>query len=202
MSRGLKKKYETILARERTLANSIARAVVRPKPIGVWDIMIPMIFILNYLKGKHAKELFIQNYIFTKKLALQAALDMLQGGKSREEVMNAVRDKTKVVLKGGGGGVYSEQIRSKQMKEIAVLMDHYHTLLDTDGKDYDTLVVSAYGDRRTYTEFVKSLETCEKAVLEAARQTLGDQTDSAALIRLEEATARVRGVEINRIFGS
>lgn len=31
----MKKKYEMILARERVLANSIARSVIKPKPLGV-----------------------------------------------------------------------------------------------------------------------------------------------------------------------
>ena len=66
LSVSLKQRYERILARERALANSVARSAVTPKPLGVWDFMIPMVFILNFMKNKQVRELFIQNYIFTK----------------------------------------------------------------------------------------------------------------------------------------
>jgi Fe2+ transport system protein B len=198
----LKQKYERILARERSLANTLARSVIRPKPFGVWDIMIPMVFILNFMKNKQAKELFIQNFMFTKKLALQATYDMLKNGRSLEEVMAQIKEKTDTVLETETEGIYSDSIRQEQMKEIDLLIDHYSRLLKTDGKDYIPLVVNAYQNRQNYTAFLKQLETAEKNVSKAAQLTLGDQTDTAALARLEDALARARLAEVDHIFGS
>lgn len=202
MPKSLKQKYECILARERALANRLARSVIRVKPFGVWDIMIPMVFILNFMKNKQAKELFIQNFMFTKKLALQAAYDMLKNGRSLDEVLAQIKEKTDAVLETETEGIYSERIRQEQMKEIALLIDHYTRLLKTDGKDYMPLVANAYQDRQNYTAFLKQLETAEKKVSKAAQLTLGDQTDTAALARLEDALARARLAEVDHIFGS
>ena len=64
------------------------------------------------------------------------------------------------------------------------------------------LVVNAYQNRQNYTAFLKQLETAEKNVSKAAQLTLGDQTDTAALARLEKALARARLAEVDHIFGS
>ncbi len=58
------------------MAQGLAFSLIRPKPLTVWEIMIPVIFILNYVKMKHSREIFIQNQMFTKKMALDAALEM------------------------------------------------------------------------------------------------------------------------------
>jgi hypothetical protein len=197
----LKKKFERILARERSLANSVARSVIIPKPLGVWDFMIPVIFILNFMKNKQVKELFIQNFMFTKKLALQAAFDMVKSKRSKEEVMVQVEEKTNDVLASEETrGIYSNEIRREQIKEIDLLIDHYCKLFETEGEDYSTLVANAYRSRSSYTAFVEQLKSTEKAVSKAAQQTLGDKTDTVALFRIEQATARIRMAEIEKTF--
>jgi hypothetical protein len=55
----LDRKFENILDRDRTVAKSVSMAVVKPKPLGVWDVMIPIIFILNFMKLKQTREIFI-----------------------------------------------------------------------------------------------------------------------------------------------
>jgi hypothetical protein len=176
--------------------------VVKPKPIGVWDLMIPVIFILNFMKNKQIKELFIQNFMFTKKLALQASYDMIKMGRKRAEVITQIEEKTGDVLAAETRGVYSDEIRREQIKEINLLIDHYCKLLETEGRDYSYLVANAYKSRQNYTAFLEQLKSAEKQVTKAAQQTLGDQTDTVALSRMEETTARIRMAEIEKIFGT
>ena len=154
------------------------------------------------MKNKQVKEVFIQNFMFTKKLALQAAFDMANLKQSKEEAMALVEEKTGNVLASEETqGIYSNEIRREQIKEIDLLIDHYCKLFKTEGEDHSTLVANAYQTRSSYTAFVEQLKSAEKAVSKAAQQTLGDKTDTVALFRLEQATARIRLAEIEKIFG-
>jgi hypothetical protein len=137
-------KYEMILSRERSWAQAITAKVMRPKPLTVWDVMIPIIFIMNYMDSKKRRELFAENLMFTKKLALEAARDLLGKGQSREQVSAMIEQKTSSVLASENTGIYSEEIRQSQIKEIDVLIDHYLKLLNAEGKDYSSLVINAY----------------------------------------------------------
>ncbi len=202
MSVSLKQKYDLILARERALANAVARSVVAPRPFGVWDFMIPMIFILNFMKNKQVRELFIQNYIFTKQLALQAAFDILKKELSRKEVLARIESKTGDILASEAQEIYSNEIRREQLKEIELLIDHYHKLLESDGNDYSSFVSKAYQNGHSYTIFLEQLLAAEKKVSAAAQQTLGDKADTTALSRIEAATARRRMAEVEKIFGT
>lgn len=194
-------KYESILAKERLLAKAVAIAVVKARPLTVWDVTIPIIFILNYMKHKEARELFIQNFLFTKTLALEAALDMIKKGHRREDVMSCIEDKTSKIFASDKNGIYSEEIRRRQMKEIDLLIDHYLKLLEAEGKDYNSLMKNAYQGQKDYTNFLGQLKGAEKAVSLAAEQTLGTQANAEIVSRMEEATDRVRVAEAEKIFG-
>jgi len=176
-------------------------AAVKPKPLGVWDFMIPVVFILNFLRLKQTRELFIQNFMFTKKLALDAALNIIKKGQTRESELARIEDKTKGILDADTDGIYSEEIRRSQMEEVDLLIDHYCKLFKTNGVDYSSLVINTYLDRRGYTAFFSKLIDTEKKVSNAAKQVLGEKADTAALSKIEAATDRVRRAEVEKIFG-
>ena len=69
----LKKKYNIVLTRETNIARLIALKVIKPKPFTVWEVLIPILFIFGYMKSKEQREIFAQNLLFTKKLALSHA---------------------------------------------------------------------------------------------------------------------------------
>ena len=131
----LKKKYNIILSRETTIARSVALAVIKPRPFSVWEVLIPIIFIFGYMKSKENREVFAQNVLFTKTVALQAAFDMLKKDLSRDAAMERVRSKTKDMIASIPEGIYSNEIRREQLKEIDLLVDHYCRLLNSDGDD-------------------------------------------------------------------
>ncbi len=194
-------KYNIILSEERSLAKAVAATVIEPNPISAWEILIPFIFFYNILRFKRAREVFTLNFLFTKKLALEAALDMMKKGYKKSEVMTRIKDKTSNLLASDKKGVYSEKIRQNQLKEIELLIDHYLKLLEAEGKDYPTLVKNAYKTHDNYIRFLRQLKQVEKEVNRAALQTL-DRTDSAYEIvsGMEKATERLRLVQAERIF--
>jgi len=202
MSAELKIKFNLIYNYERAVGNSVSLHVVESKPIGVWEFLIPIVFILHFMRNRQAREVFIQNYMFTKRHALDAAANMLKKDLSKKEALSVVRDKTRALLNDPQiKGIYSEAIRQQQMNEIDLLFGHYRKLLGAEGNDYDALIRSAYGSRQNYLSFHDRLKTIEKCVSDAARQTLGKKADLKALLKIEKATEEVRQLRIEKIFG-
>jgi len=193
-------KYENILAKERSLAKTVANAVIGQNPVAVWDVLIPIIFLFNFLKFKRARETFALNFMFTKKLALEAAFNMIKKDLNKEEVMTQIKEKTNHILASDKKGIYSVKIRQKQMREIDLLIDHYHRLLNAQGKNYPSMVKNGYGSRKDYIAFLKQLEQAEKEVNRAATQTLRTSSAPEIVTRMEETTDRVRAAEVERIF--
>ena len=184
------------------MAQGLASSLIRPKTLTVWEIMIPVIFILNYAKLKQSREIFIQNQMFTKKMALDAALDMKKKDTSKETVMAQIQTKTKELVSSVPGGIYSDDIRRQQLKEIDLLVDHYTRLLNAAGKDYASLVTHAYQTATDYSSFLEALKSAENEVMGAARRTLGDQTDMETAAKIESITANMRTAEVKKIFSS
>ena len=182
------------------MAQGLALSLIRPKPLTVWEIMIPVIFILNFVKIKHSREIFIQNQMFTKKMALDAALEIRKKEKTKETVMTQIRSKTKELVSSVPGGIYSDDIRRQQLIEIDLLIDHYSRLLNAAGKDYASLVTQVYQTAAAYSSFLESLKAAEKEVMSAARRTLGSQTDMVTAEKIESITENMRAAEVSNIF--
>jgi hypothetical protein len=203
VSANLKKKFDQIYHYERLIANSVALKVIKSRPIGVWEFLIPIVFILHFMRNKQSRELFIQNYMFTKRHALDAAFKMLKKGLSREDAVSGIEDNTRTLLAAPETqGIYSETIRQQQMIETNLLLDHYSKLLGAEGEDYAALALDAYGNRRNYDAFLDQLRSAEKKVSDAARQTLGAKADVETLLRIEKATEEVRQSQIENMFGT
>lgn len=193
-------KYENILSQERSLAKAVAKAVIEQGPLTVWEITIPIIFLFNLIRFKRAREIFTLNFLFTKKLALEAAFDMIKKNQSKEETKARIKAKTSNILASDKGRVYSSKIRQRQMKEIDLLIDYYYKLLTAEGKDYASMVRNAYQTREDYVAFLGQLKQNEKEVNRAARQTVRTTSASEIVSKMEEAAERIRKAQVERIF--
>ena len=182
------------------MAQGVAVSLIRPKPLSVWEIMIPVIFILNYVKIKHSREIFVQNQMFTKKMALDAALDMKKKDAAKETVMVQIQSKTEELVASVPGGIYSDDIRRQQLTEVDLLIDHYYRLLNATGKDYASLVTNVYRTAAEYSAFLEALKAAEKDVMSAAHRTLGSQADTATAEKIEAITENMRAAEVSNIF--
>lgn len=195
-------KYENILVQERSLAKRLAKTVIEQPPITAWEVLIPIVFLYNFLRFKRARKIFALNFLFTKKLALEAAFDMIKEGGDREQAMARIKEKTGQILASDQQGIYSSKIRQRQMREIELLIDHYYKLLNAEGKDYATMVKNTYQEREEYAAFIEQLEQVEKEVIRAATQTVKTSSASGIASKMEETTERIRRTEIERIFGT
>ena len=111
LPRGLDTKYQNIHAQERSLAKAVASAVIEVKPVSAWEILIPILFLMNLFQLKRSRETFSLNFLFTKKLALEAAFTMVDKRKNREEAREQIKEKTGNILAGDKAGLYSNKIR-------------------------------------------------------------------------------------------
>ena len=198
----LKKKFDLILSRERWMVKSVALQTIKPKPFSVWEVLIPIVFILGYMRSKEQREIFAQNLMFTKKLALEAAFEMLKRDRSKEMVMHRVASETASLLPSIPNGVYSDAIRQQQIGEVDLLIDHYCKLMRADGDDYAALAVNAYRTKMDYSDFQDKLASAERMVTQAARETLGHQTDNEMALRIETAIEKIRRQEIDTIYSA
>jgi hypothetical protein len=200
-TQSLDKKYKRILSQERAWAYALAASLKKPRPISVWEVVMPILLIFTYAARKVGRETFVQNTLFTKKLALDAARDMVKKHRGREAVMAPIEKKTQDLLSSVEEGVYSEVIRERQLEEIDFLIDHYCRLLKAEGDDYDSLVRDAYPVRGEYLDFVERLKSAEREVNVASLQTVGSRGDPAFVAQLEQTTDRIRTEFVKRIFG-
>jgi hypothetical protein len=175
--------------------------VIEQPPITAWEILIPIVFLYNFFRIKRAREIFTLNFLFTKKLALEAAFDMTKKGANKEEAMARVKEKTGQILASDKEGIYSSKIRQKQMREIELLIDHYFKLLNAEGKDYATMVENTYQGQENYAAFLEQLGQVEREVIRAATQTVKTSSASIVASKMEEITVKIRKAEIQRIFG-
>jgi len=200
LPRILDTKRDAILGRERSLAKAVAYGVIETKPVTAWEVLIPILFLMNLFQMKRSRETFSLNFLFTKKLALEAAFSRIDERKSREEAREQIKERTGSILAADRKGLYSTKIRQKQMKEMDLLIDHYGRLLEAEGKDYPSMVRNAYRAREDYVAFLEELEEAEKEVYQAATQTVKTSSAREIASKMEEATARVRRAELDRLF--
>lgn len=194
--------YRCILSQEQIWARSVARLAIKPRPISVWEVMIPVFLIFNFVKSKNDREVFVQNLLFTKEMALKASLDMIKNGRTKSAVMAPIEEKTQNLLANISPEIYSENIRSKQLQEIEFLIDHFGKLLVVAGKDFSALVTGAYGSLESYRTLLTRLTNLEKEVNLAALMTLGTRGDPALVSRMEETLDRLRRDRAENIFHS
>jgi len=198
MTRG--EKYKAILLQEKAWAMKVAESAMRPKPITVWEVLIPVLILFNHLRLKAAREVFAENILFTKKMALEAAMDMVEQGLSKEEALGGVKEKTQELLSTVKDGLYSEEIREAQLQEVDLLIDHYLKLLQAEGKDYASLITNAYGNKQRFEDFLGKLREAEKRVNNAATLTLGVRAQKDTLSRIELAYETLRSKLAGEIF--
>jgi hypothetical protein len=192
--------YRCILSQERAWARSVSRLAIKPRPISVWEVLIPVFLIFNFAKAKNDREIFVQNLLFTKELALKASLDMVKNNRKKRDVMSPIEERTRNLLTTVSPEIYSEDIRSKQLLEIGLLIDHFSKLMAVAGRDFKALVNGAYQSPDAYLDFLTRLGSHEKEVNMAALRTLGTRGDPALVFRMEETLDRLRRDGAREIF--
>lgn len=192
--------YHEILEQEVRLARSVAITARGLRPFSVWEVLIPIVFILGYMRSRQRREMFVQNFIFTKKLALKAARDMRLESLSYDQVFERIETKTKKLIETLESNIYSETIQQAQLAEIRLLIPHYQRLFDSESGRYADSITAAYPTRKAYESFLDNLRQAEKVVAAAAVKTVGDQADLEMVKRIETCSHQLRLKEADRFY--
>lgn len=192
--------YYDILEHEVQFARAVAYKAMRRKPFSVWEVLIPIVFILGYMRSRNNREQFVQNFIFTKKMALRGVRDMYAKDLSEADAYCRLETETKKLLDTVDNKIYSEAIRQAQLSEMAVLMTHYDLLFKSGPGNYAARIVSAYKDATAYLNFTQRLNQREKAVAVAAIQTLGADADKELMTRIETSADTLRRHNARKYF--
>lgn len=197
----LKSKADGILAQERRWAGAVARGLSPPpRPVSVWEVMIPILLVFNYARTRSARDVMVQNLLFTKKLALNGACEVLGRGKSRQAVLEAFEERTREVLETAESGLYSEAIRQSQLAEMELLLDHYLAVLQAEGRKAGDLIRNAYGTLERFQAFLDRLAEAESRVNRAALSTLEEKGTAERVARMESILRHVRTSWAEAVF--
>jgi hypothetical protein len=193
----------TIWNHEVKQANKIARSLVDAKRIkSGWRILLLPDFFIHYIYYKKNLILTRKNLLFTKRMAFDAAKEIV-GGESRATQIRLVEIKTKKLVDRERKGYYTEKLRRKQLNEISLLIDHYLNLLNSKGKNHAELIRGQYPSKEKYVSFLKRLQGAEQGVIQAAITSMkrGSRQERIAwFTRLTAASKEAREEEVEQIF--
>jgi MoaA/NifB/PqqE/SkfB family radical SAM enzyme len=194
-------KFDLIVDHERRLARAIAYAAIPRGQLSVWDMMIPFVFIAGHLRLKEKREHCVQNLLFTKTLALEAARAMAVDGTTRSEALKMADAETRKVLASADKRIYANAVRERQMTEISLLTDHYHGMLTASGDSCARLIKATYGNYTALNRFLSRLREAERRVAQAAHQILREQAHAGMGQRIERCSNQIRQNWAVQVFG-
>jgi hypothetical protein len=187
-----KKQY--ILDHESALAHQLAGLVLdKPKP-PIWMIFVPVFFVFFVQKMnqyKNGLKDFVENYLKSRRRALEAALEAEETGIPTD--IKALTESMENV---------PVQARPLYAEWMAVLVDHYRQLLSSQGNSHAALVRSGYRNKTNFLLFCNSLNKAEKAYSMALLPELdGDNKDIAHVIeKIDVCVTDIRRRDADNIF--
>ena len=194
-TRFLETNQRLIIENEKALAKELAGLVLeRPVP-PIWMILIPIFFVFHAVKIKeYAKGLedFAEHYLVSRRRALEAAAESIRSGNEvdLEALLNHVE-----TIPAPAKPLYRQW--------IALLADHYRSLLTARGDSHPALVRSGYQNKTNYLLFCNRLTKSEHAFnLALLPQIEGDTEDLQDVInKIEQGITVLRRRVSDLIFG-
>ena len=187
-----------ILGGEESFARAVALGVLVKRPPSAWHFLLPGMFLFDFLRRSSETKRYSELFLFPRKLALDGALDLLQG-EERNQVCSQIEERIKqwlISLK-----LYSDRLLHAHMGEITLLVDHYIKLLRTEEGNYHGLIQQAYSTQEHYETFLTELSASEREVDNAVAEF---HEGSAAIWQRLQAeqvlVEELRKKEIERIF--
>ena len=193
------KNYGLILAAEESFARLVTLGLWVKRPLTTWHYLIPGMFIFDILRRNQAVNRYSAVFLFPRKAALDAALDVIRG-EDRKSRLSRAEEKIGTWL--GSLNLFSETLQRAHRGQVAVLVEHYSRLLQGEGDGYPAVLLSSYPTPQDYQTFLQRLGAAEQEVDRAVAEAHGHTPDIWARLRAEQAQVEdIRSKEIKRIFG-
>jgi hypothetical protein len=197
------KSYSAIKKHEIRLTGQIARALIEIKKSKFnWRIIVFPFSIYDFIRYRRRLHVLRKNLFFTKQFALAASNNIHQG-KDRAWEIRQIEIRTKDILDKEKKGFYTEKIRNKQLREIAILIDHYLDLISSNQPSYKDAIKAKYTSKGRYLTFLNSLQKAEEEVIQAAITTMRKGTKKERRMwfnKVRAATKKTRMETADRIY--
>lgn len=183
-------KYNIIVGAETQFSREVSLGVVVTRPLASWFYLIPGAFIIDFLRRSSAVRQYTKNYMFPRKLALDAAR-----GIARKEKKLPVYSRIKENIEAWliSLSLYSKDLEQAYTALVDLLIDHYLKLLNTEGNSYYLLIKNAYRNRDNYRNFLNRITAAEQCV---DQQVIEKKGRSAKVI--EKISAEQKQIEKRR----
>ena len=195
--------FRAIWKHEVDQANQIAKILLNNKKVALdWKIMLVPVFLYKVYHYRKDLGFTRKNFIFTKKLAYEAAKNIFQGKEQAWE-FRRIEIKTKEILDNEKKGFYTEKIRRKQLAEIDLLIKHYQELFNAKQSKYPEIIKEIYESKGNYLTFLGKLQKVEADVIQAAITTMrkGTKKDRREWFqKVSDTTKKVRMAEADQIY--
>jgi hypothetical protein len=192
------KNYQMILSAEESFAQGVALGAWVQRPLTAWHYLLPGMFVWDIVKRRMSIQQYSGLFLFPRKLALDAALEMIRG-EEREGVLSKAENKVQEWL--SVQKVYSPRILRGHIEQIRILLDHYSRLLQAEGESYSRLIRNTYGTRENYESFLARLSAAEGDVDQGLSEIQGGTAESWERLRAEQVqVGQLRKREVDRIF--
>ncbi|MFQ5486388.1 MAG: NF038143 family protein [Desulfobacterales bacterium] len=186
-------KHESILWAEEQFAREVTLGVIIQRPLSVFHYLIPGMFIFNYLRRGSAIREYTKHFLFSRKLAMNAARDLIKGeerGLLDPQITAEVANWLKTL------NLYSEDLAKAQKAVVDLLVEHFRKLLEADGVTYYDLIENTYKTRNDFVCYLDKLSAAEKIVDQAIIKKAGPSKKLKEKLKAEEQQVDMRRKKI------
>ncbi|MGE5311131.1 MAG: NF038143 family protein [Nitrospirota bacterium] len=181
----LNQKREFVLGRELAFADAVGAAVFEKPKVSFWMVLLPILFvyfIFRMQKFRNSRKQFNEEFMITRRRAMEVALQAVEGG-GEPDVAHTARE----------SGL-PEGLEKTYVAWVRALVDHYTDLLKAEGESFEDLVRSAYRNRTDYLLSLNRLNAVEKEFYGALKPHLARSTEGVAEIisTIQEQSTRLR----------
>jgi hypothetical protein len=187
-----------ILSAEESFARLVALGLWVKRPLTTWHYLIPGMFIFDILRRNQAISRYSAVFLFPRKTALDAALDVIRG-EDRESRLSRAEEKIREWLESLS--LYSDSLQHAHRGQVSVLVEHYSRLLQSEGSTYSSLLRGCYVTGLDYQAYLQRLEKAEQEVDRAVAEAHGRTPEIWTRLRAEQAQVEdLRKKETEKVF--
>lgn len=191
-------KKEIIARHDQKLISEITEAVIEKPGFSVWMVILPVLLVVFMQRQKKYRQMcseFMNGCLFTKNLALEAAIQVSSGIPE----LIVVKELETAVKRKPDAEMAIQKVYQAQLNEIYFLKEHYSRLLATDASEYAEMLQQAYSPQE-YSIFLEGLARCERLVNEALIGLISDLEWRDIATKLEKETIARRKRVADLIF--
>jgi len=190
--KGLERKKEFVLQRERMFANAIGAAVFEKPKVSFWMVLVPLLFlyfIYRMQKYKTGRMNFDREFMTTRRKAVDLAVEALTA---------EVKPNIDQIVRQSG---LTDDLERPYACWLKTLVDYYTDLLAANGDSFESLVRSAYRNRTNFLLALHRLNTVEKDFYAALKPRMAATEGALAIFAtIEDQSRRLRRELVESIF--